>query len=49
MALVTAELFGMRHPIAPAPMRGPAGGASSVAVPDGRGLGLLGGRNADAG
>jgi nitronate monooxygenase len=47
MALSTAftELFGIRHPIALAPMGGSAGGALTAAVSDGGGLGLLGGGN----
>lgn len=45
MALQTAftELFGIRHPIALAPMGGEAGGALAAAVSNGGGLGLLGG------
>ncbi|MEV0248558.1 nitronate monooxygenase [Nocardia sp. NPDC050712] len=44
MALSTAftELFGVRHPIALAPMGGSAGGALAAAVSNGGGLGLLG-------
>lgn len=44
MALSTAftELFGIRHPIALAPMGGSAGGALAAAVSDGGGLGLVG-------
>jgi nitronate monooxygenase len=51
MALRTAftELFGLRHPIALAPMGGSAGGALTAAVSAGGGLGLLGGGNGDAG
>ncbi len=50
MALRTAftELFGLRHPIALAPMGGAAGGALASAVSAGGGLGLLGGGNGDA-
>lgn len=49
MALSTAftKLFGVRHPIASAPMGGSAGGALAAAVSRGGGLGLLGGGNAD--
>jgi nitronate monooxygenase len=49
MALSTAftELFGVRHPIALAPMGGSAGGALAAAVANGGGLGLLGGGNGD--
>src|SRR3984885_12819211 len=45
MTLTTAftELFGVRHPIALAPMGGSAGGALAAAVSNGGGLGLLGG------
>jgi nitronate monooxygenase len=45
MALSTAftEMFGIRHPIALAPMGGSAGGALAAAVSHGGGLGLLGG------
>jgi nitronate monooxygenase len=51
MALTTAftELFGVRHPIALAPMGGSAGGALAAAVSRGGGLGLLGAGNGDAG
>ncbi|MFE7116007.1 NAD(P)H-dependent flavin oxidoreductase [Streptomyces sp. NPDC057654] len=44
MALTTAftKLFGVRHPIALAPMGGSAGGALAAAVSRGGGLGLLG-------
>ena len=44
MALSTAftRLFGVRHPIALAPMGGSAGGALAAAVSRGGGLGLLG-------
>ena len=47
MALSTAftELFGVRHPIALAPMGGSAGGALAAAVSRGGGLGLLGAGN----
>ena len=50
MALRTAftELFGLRHPIALAPMGGSAGGALTCAVSAAGGLGLLGGGNGDA-
>jgi nitronate monooxygenase len=49
MALTTAftELFGVRHPIALAPMGGSAGGALAGAVSRGGGLGLLGAGNGD--
>lgn len=51
MALRTAftELFGLRYPIALAPMGGSAGGALTSAVSAAGGLGLLGGGNGDAG
>ena len=44
MTLSTAftEMFGIRHPIALAPMGGSAGGALTAAVSNGGGLGLLG-------
>ncbi|WP_329240756.1 nitronate monooxygenase [Actinoallomurus sp. NBC_01490] len=47
MALSTAftELFGVRHPIALAPMGGSAGGVLAAAVSRGGGLGLLGAGN----
>jgi nitronate monooxygenase len=50
MALRTAftELFGLRHPIALAPMGGSAGGALTAAVSAAGGLGILGGGNGDA-
>ncbi|GAA3262893.1 nitronate monooxygenase [Nonomuraea helvata] len=41
------ELFGLRHPIALAPMGGSAGGALASAVSNGGGLGLLGGGYGD--
>ncbi|MFJ6567430.1 NAD(P)H-dependent flavin oxidoreductase [Streptomyces sp. NPDC091292] len=41
------ELFGVRHPIALAPMGGSAGGALAAAVSRGGGLGLLGSANGD--
>ncbi len=49
MTLRTAftEMFGLRHPIALAPMGGSAGGALAAAVSNGGGLGLLGGGNGD--
>ncbi|MFE1878886.1 NAD(P)H-dependent flavin oxidoreductase [Streptomyces diastatochromogenes] len=49
MALSTAftKLFGVRHPIALAPMGGAAGGALAAAVSRGGGLGLLGGAYGD--
>ncbi|WP_097257473.1 nitronate monooxygenase [Streptomyces sp. Ag109_G2-15] len=49
MALSTAftKLFGVRHPIASAPMGGSAGGALAAAVSRGGGLGLLGGAYGD--
>jgi nitronate monooxygenase len=51
MALRTAftDMFGVRHPIALAPMGGSAGGALAAAVSNGGGLGLLGGGNGDPG
>jgi len=50
VALRTAftELFGLRHPVALAPMGGSAGGALTAAVSAAGGLGLLGGGNGDA-
>ena len=50
MALTTAftEVFGVRHPIALAPMGGTAGGALAAAVSRGGGLGLLGAGDGDA-
>ncbi|GAA2452500.1 hypothetical protein GCM10010433_63470 [Streptomyces pulveraceus] len=49
MALATAftEMFGVRHPIALAPMGGSAGGALAAAVSLGGGLGLLGAGQGD--
>jgi nitronate monooxygenase len=49
MTLATAftRLFGVRHPIALAPMGGSAGGALAAAVSNGGGLGLLGSGNGD--
>jgi len=49
MALSTefTRLFGVRHPIALAPMGGSAGGALAAAVSRGGGLGLLGAGNGD--
>ncbi|WP_267882173.1 nitronate monooxygenase [Streptomyces sp. 303MFCol5.2] len=49
MTLSTAftELFGVRHPIASAPMGGSAGGALTAAVSRGGGLGLLGSGDGD--
>jgi nitronate monooxygenase len=49
MTLSTAftEMFGVRHPIALAPMGGSAGGALAAAVSNGGGLGLLGSGNGD--
>lgn len=49
MALSTTftKLFGVRHPIALAPMGGSAGGALAAAVSRGGGLGLLGSGNGD--
>ncbi|GLY89764.1 NAD(P)H-dependent flavin oxidoreductase [Actinoallomurus iriomotensis] len=49
MTLSTAftELFGVRHPIALAPMGGSAGGALAAAVSRGGGLGMLGGGRGD--
>ena len=51
MAISTAftELFGLRHPIALAPMGGSAGGALASAVSNGGGLGLLGAGRGDEG
>ncbi|MGP4110349.1 NAD(P)H-dependent flavin oxidoreductase [Streptomyces sp. 4N509B] len=50
MALSTAftTLFGVRHPIALAPMGGSAGGELAAAVSRGGGLGLLGAAHGDA-
>lgn len=50
MALPTAftDLFGIRHPVALAPMGGSAGGALAAAVSNGGGLGLVGGGAGDA-
>ena len=50
MALTTAftEMFGVRHPIALAPMGGFAGGTLAAAVSNGGGLGLLGAGYGDA-
>jgi nitronate monooxygenase len=50
MTLSTAftKLFGVRHPIALAPMGGSAGGELTAAVSRGGGLGLLGSGNGDA-
>jgi len=49
MALSTefTELFGVRHPIALAPMGGSAGGALAAAVSRGGGLGMLGAGDGD--
>ncbi|MFI6265250.1 NAD(P)H-dependent flavin oxidoreductase [Micromonospora sp. NPDC051006] len=49
MALSTefTELFGVRHPIALAPMGGSAGGALAAAVSRGGGLGMLGAADGD--
>ncbi|WP_086726135.1 nitronate monooxygenase [Streptomyces carpinensis] len=49
MTLSTAftKLFGVRHPIASAPMGGSAGGALAAAVSRGGGLGLLGAGGGD--
>jgi nitronate monooxygenase len=49
MGLSTAftKLFGLRHPIALAPMAGSAGGALAAAVSDAGGLGLVGGGTGD--
>lgn len=47
LATVFTELFGVRHPIALAPMGGSAGGALAAAVSRGGGLGLLGAGNGD--
>jgi nitronate monooxygenase len=49
MSLRTAftERFGIRHPIALAPMGGSAGGALAAAVSNGGGLGLVGGGRGD--
>src|ERR1700728_1863245 len=50
MALRTVftEMFGVRYPIALAPMGGSAGGALAAAVSNAGGLGLLGGGYGDA-
>ncbi|MEV3922970.1 nitronate monooxygenase [Actinomadura coerulea] len=42
------EMFGVRYPIALAPMGGSAGGALAAAVSRAGGLGLLGSANGDA-
>ena len=49
MALTTAftKLFGVRHPIALAPMGGSAGGALTAAVSRGGGFGILGAGGGD--
>jgi nitronate monooxygenase len=49
MALSTrsTRMFGVRHPIAPAPMGGSTGGALAAAVSRGGGLGLLGSADGD--
>ncbi len=49
MTLSTAftKLFGVRHPVALAPMGGSAGGALAAAVSQGGGLGLLGATKGD--
>jgi len=49
MALSTqfTQLFGVRHPIALAPMGGSAGGALAAAVSRGGGLGMLGAAHGD--
>lgn len=44
---VFTERFGVRHPIALAPMGGSAGGALAAAVSNGGGLGLVGGGRGD--
>lgn len=51
MTLSTAftKLFGVRHPVASAPMGGSAGGALTAAVSRGGGLGLLGSANGERG
>ncbi len=51
MALSTrfTEMFGIRHPIALAPMGGSAGGALAAAVSRGGGLGMLGAGHGDRG
>jgi nitronate monooxygenase len=51
MALSTrfTEMFGVRHPIALAPMGGSAGGALTAAVSRGGGFGLLGSGDGDPG
>lgn len=43
LSTVFTRMFGVRHPIALAPMGGTAGGALAAAVSNGGGLGLLGG------
>ncbi|WP_026416008.1 NAD(P)H-dependent flavin oxidoreductase [Actinomadura oligospora] len=47
LSTVFTEMFGLRHPIALAPMGGSAGGELAAAVSRGGGLGLLGSGNAD--
>jgi nitronate monooxygenase len=49
MTLATrfTEMFGLRHPVALAPMGGSAGGALAAAVARGGGLGLLGAADGD--
>jgi len=51
MALTTAftRLFGVRHPIASAPMGGSAGGVLAAAVSRGGGLGMVGAAGGDRG
>ncbi|MEV5572470.1 nitronate monooxygenase [Spirillospora sp. NPDC052269] len=47
LSTVFTEMFGLRHPIALAPMGGSAGGELAAAVSRGGGLGLLGSGNGD--
>ncbi|SEG16249.1 nitronate monooxygenase [Nonomuraea solani] len=47
LSTVFTEMFGVRHPIASAPMGGSAGGALAAAVSRGGGFGILGGAYGD--
>ncbi|MFI7616067.1 NAD(P)H-dependent flavin oxidoreductase [Nonomuraea terrae] len=47
LSTVFTEMFGVRHPIALAPMGGSAGGALAAAVSRGGGFGILGGAYGD--
>ncbi|MET9021469.1 nitronate monooxygenase [Actinopolymorpha sp. NPDC004070] len=47
LSTVFTEMFGIRHPVALAPMGGSAGGALAAAVSEGGGLGILGGGQGD--